>query len=45
MMLSEETQEKLASILTNRIQEINEKILVKIGENIKIWWGFTKNNK
>ena len=34
-MLSEETQEKLASILTNRIQEINEKILVKIGENIK----------
>ena len=44
-MLSEETQEKLASILTNRIQEINEKILVKIGENIKIWWGLTRNNK
>ena len=34
-MLSEDTQEKLASILTDRIQKINEKILVKIGENIK----------
>lgn len=41
MMLSEETQEKLASILTNRIQEINEKILVKIGENIKKIGGLT----
>ena len=35
MMLSEDTQEKLVSILTDRIQKINEKILVKIGENIK----------
>lgn len=36
-MLSRETEERLAELLVDRIEEINTRILIKIGESIKMF--------